>query len=222
MLLGEALVGLLRQRQLLVVALQQREPEVPGGRRLEAGEVGHRRATTTPAMPIPASTAARAGVGAQREREVEDQPVDGDDHERDEQGAAEAREGPRGRDVVQGDTEVGPREPAERRSARRNASSTHPHRGGEQRRRDAATRERGDQRTRSRRRCAASTTSSGTIATYAEVADPREHHGVRGDAEGEPVERGVATDARRATSTAAAPARPARAARGRTAGSTAR
>ena len=39
-LVGERLVDLLRQRQLLVVALEQREAQVAGGRRLEPGDVG--------------------------------------------------------------------------------------------------------------------------------------------------------------------------------------
>ena len=45
-------------------------------------------------------------------------PFTHDDHEAHEQRAAEAREGPRRRDVVQRDADVGPREPAERHSGR--------------------------------------------------------------------------------------------------------
>ena len=63
---------------VLVVALEQRDPERPGGRGLEAGHVGDAHVTTSIATTPTDGERDRRAAGAQRsaEHEVEEQPVD--------------------------------------------------------------------------------------------------------------------------------------------------
>ena len=131
-LLGERLVHLLGERQLLVVALEHGHAEMAGGGGLEAGEVDDHRRHEHAGDAHPGQHRAPTRTGAQREPEVEQQPVDGDHHEAHEQRAADAGQGARRGDGVQRDAEVGPREPAEREAAPQRLQH-HPHRGGEER-----------------------------------------------------------------------------------------
>ena len=163
-LLGEALVGLLRQRQLLVVALEHRDAEVPGGRRLEAGEVGRPpspprpRRCRSPRAPPPArcgsATRARGRGPARSRRRSRTSPAR----------CRPRRRGPAPPGRRAGRRRGRPRGSRRAASGRRNASSTTHTAAVRNDDAEASTRERGDHAPVAAT-CAASTTSIGTKAT---------------------------------------------------------
>ncbi len=136
MLLGEGLVHLLGERELLVVALEQRHLEVAGGGGLEPGDVDHDGGDEDPGhTDAGEDCGSHPGAGRvlpEREHEVEQQPVHRDDDEAHEERAADARDRSCRGDVVQRDAEVGPREAAEREATAQRLEH-HPHRSGEER-----------------------------------------------------------------------------------------
>ena len=129
---GEQLGGLLGERQLLVVALEQREVQLSGDRRLEAGGVGD-HGDQQQAHEAGRGEQDRAGAPVpDGDHRVEQERVDGDDHEADERHSPEAGEGPRRGHVVQADPEVAPRESALGPSAEQRLHE-HPDRRGDPR-----------------------------------------------------------------------------------------